>query len=144
MSRLGDYFLAVLFLMIAFLRPLQLFVARGLQLNDGDRVSSRGQKAYMVIVIVLFTLFFYFLGGSDSTQDVREDFFFKVSACNPKCTGAYFGKPATFQFSEIKEEGVPCTTDQCPAYGMIRGCSSVPVYGKGYAPYTYRCPESVC
>lgn len=142
MSKLGQYFLALIFILIAFLKPLQLFVARGLMLNDGDKVSKKGQYAYMIVVLLMFTIFFVFLRNNG--PDVQEDFFFTVSSCNPKCSGAYYGKPATFQFSEIKQAGEPCTTDDCPSYGMIRGCNTARVYGQGYAPYTYKCREGIC
>lgn len=141
MSHFGEYLLAVLFIVAAFLKPAEKFIARGLELGDDSR---KVKLVYMGILIVLFTLFF-FLIASSSDKDVKEDFFFSVSKCNPKCSGAYFGKPATFQFTTIKEDGVPCTTDECPSYGMIRGCSTFPTIGNGNPDYRYKCPEpGVC
>lgn len=85
----------------------------------------------------------YFLSPTNA-DDVKENFFFTVSKCNPKCSGAYIGKPATFQFDQIKQDGVSCANDSCPSYGMIRGCPMARTYGDGYAPYRYRCAEGVC
>lgn len=147
MGKIGEYLLAVCFIIAAFIKPLEQFVARGMEMADGDKVSTKGRIAYMGVLIALFTIFFFF-ASSDSKEgfqdEIKEDFFFTVSKCNPKCSGAYFGKPATFQFSEIKQEGVPCEGDNCPSYGMIKGCKSARTYGGGYAPYTYKCREGIC
>lgn len=144
MNQLGVYFLALLFIVAAFMKPLEKFIARGLELSSDPKKSG---MVYLGILLVLFTVFFY-LSTSDylsvPKDEVKENFFFTVSKCNPKCSGAYFGKPATFQFTEIKQEGVPCDDDKCPSYGMIRGCQTARVYGGGYAPYTYQCAEGVC
>lgn len=141
MNQLGVYFLALLFIIASSMKPLQKFIARGLELSSDPKKSS---MVYLGILLVLFTIFFY-LSTSDYVSapvkdEVKENFFFSVSKCNPKCSGAYFGKPATFQFTEIKQEGVPCDDDKCPSYGMIRGCKTARVYGGGAA----QCKEGVC
>lgn len=149
MGRISEYLLAVCFIVAAFIKPLELFVARGLEQAANDKVSTKGRLMYMGVLLAIFSILFFF-ASSDSKenwtgdQDIKEDFFFTVSKCNPKCSGAYFGKPATFQFSEIKQEGLPCTGDDCPSYGMIKGCKSARTFGGGYAPYTYKCREGIC
>ena len=99
------------------------------------------KKSILVLVIVLILVAVVVL--CMDRKDVQEDFFFQVSRCNPKCSGAYYGKPATFQFDTIPSEGVPCTNEQCTSYGMIRGCSTVPVYGTGLSEYSRGCRGSL-
>lgn len=128
-----QYLLSVLFLMIAFQRPLESLIGK----------SKNRDTIYFAILVTLFSVLYYLSSRADK-DDIKEDFFFTVSKCNPKCSGAYYGKPATFQFTEIKQAGVPCEGPDCPSYGMIRGCSTARTYGGGYAPYTYKCREAIC
>jgi hypothetical protein len=71
---------------------------------------------YITIVLILFSIiYFLFL------RQTSENFFFQVSKCNPKCSGAYYGKPATFQFSPLSPNGTKCEDKNC-GYGMISEC----------------------
>ena len=72
---------------------------------------------YVSIVIILFTLIYILFLRKSS----NESFFFEVSKCNPKCSGAYYGKPATFQFSPLSPNGTKCENKNC-GYGMISAC----------------------
>lgn len=73
---------------------------------------------YVAILIILFSLIYIiFLRNSNS----NESFFFQVSKCNPKCSGGYYGKPATFQFSPLSPYGTKCEDKNC-GYGMISEC----------------------
>jgi hypothetical protein len=72
---------------------------------------------YAFIVVALFsTIYFLFL-----RKNINENFFFQVSKCNPKCSGGYYGKPATFQFSPLSPYGTKCQDKNC-GYGMISEC----------------------
>ena len=51
----------------------------------------------------------------------EEKFFFTVSKCNPKCSGGFYGKPATFQFSPLTTQGTDCSNENC-GYGMVCNC----------------------
>lgn len=149
MSKFTEYLLSVLFIFIAFTRPLQNFVARGMDMLKGDKPTDKAKMAYLGIIVLFFTVFFWMLSSSSSSlngkRDLKEDFFFEVSKCNPKCSGAYYGKPATFQFTTIKQAGEPCGDAlKCPSYGMIRGCSTARTYGGGYLPYETQCRTGVC
>lgn len=100
---------------------------------------AKSSRTVTVLLIVLALIAVSAMVGLFHPSAQREDFFFQVSRCNPKCSGAYYGKPATFQFDTIPSEGVKCTNEQCNSYGMIRGCSTVPVYGTGLAEYSKGC-----
>lgn len=73
---------------------------------------------YTVLLGVIFTLI-YFFGLRE--KDSKESFFFTVSKCNPKCSGGYYGKPATFQFTPLSPNGTSCKDQNC-GYGMISEC----------------------
>lgn len=137
---LSIYVLSLVFILIGFLKPLEKFFAKGTDTYQGKgEISLMGKGLYIGFIIFVFSVIFYFSFGGEC----REDFFFTVSRCNAKCSGAFSGKPATFQFSEIKNEGVDCQ-DNCPSYGMIRGCPDANVYGKGLYPQGVENPQRVC
>lgn len=142
---LSIYVVSIIFILIGFLKPLQSFFTKGTDTFDLSRKKPTlmGKVLYIGFIIFLFSIIFYFGFGGEC----REDFFFTVSKCNAKCSGTYKGKPATFQFSEIKNEGVDCK-DNCPSYGMIRGCPDAQMYGKGIYPDDNNpkvsCREGVC
>ena len=146
-TSLSIYIITILFILVGFFKPLQSFFSKGTDTYDliKKKPTLMGKGLYIGFVIFLFSLIFYF----GFSSQCREDFFFTVSKCNPKCSGAYYGKPATFQFSEIKNEGVDCK-DNCPSYGMIRGCPDAQVYGCGNYPsgtenpQKIQCREGVC
>ncbi len=135
---INAYLLGVLFILISHFSPFREFIVRGFNIKS----KTNATIVYLLVLIGIFTLFSFSL--NENQKDIKEDFFFTVSECNPKCSGAYYGKPATFQFDEIKSEGVSCQDDNCPSYGMIRGCSTAKVYGKGYYPEITPCREGVC
>jgi hypothetical protein len=66
--------------------------------------------------VLIFTLIYYIF-----FYNSKENFFFEVSKCNPKCSGAYYGKPATFQFTPLSVNGTTCPDKNC-GYGMISEC----------------------
>jgi hypothetical protein len=129
------YILAAVFILVASLIPLQRFFARGF----GDNfVTSSGDPTltanllYALIVFLFFVLFYYFIPQSSDKKN-KENFFFEVSKNNPKCRGAFYGKPTTFQFETV---GNNCYTGapMC-GHGMIRDCLLCNVYGKGQYPF---------
>ena len=68
----------------------------------------------------------------------KENFFFEVRKCNPKCSGAYYGKPALFQFSSLDKS---CSEkDKSCGEGMVCNCKYPEcknfVYGQGRYPET--------
>jgi len=67
----------------------------------------------------------------------KENFFFEVSKCNPKCSGAFYGKPATFQFTNLSTSEQSCSKEEC-GYGMVCNCKYPECkqfsYGKGNYP----------
>jgi hypothetical protein len=139
----AQYLIAVLFIAAACIPSLEKFVTRGLNVS-GDR---KGKMAFLAVLLIAFTVIYVIVSavaGSSSDCDVKENFFFQVSECNPKCSGLYRGKPATFQFTTIKDDGSQCNTDDCPSYGMIRGCSTARVFGDGYPPFKTKCNEGIC
>jgi hypothetical protein len=71
---------------------------------------------YAVIIGGLFSLVYFV-----ALRNSKESFFFQVSKCNPKCSGAYYGKPATFQFTPLSPNGTSCKDQNC-GYGMISEC----------------------
>lgn len=78
--------------------------------------SLSGKVLFTCIIAVLYTVI-YLLGF----RNTSESFFFQVSKCNPKCSGAYYGKPATFQFTPLSSSGTTCPDKNC-GYGMISEC----------------------
>ena len=129
------YTIALVFILIALVKPLEVFIARGLNMLDPQtglpKMSSK--IAYGFILISIFVAI-YFLSG---VRNCKEDFFFTVSKCNPKCSGAFYGKPAVFQFSPLSNEGTKCEGGDC-GYGMVSNCANPAcrdvVYGSGLYP----------
>jgi hypothetical protein len=98
-----------------------VFIAMSLVLQSFfiDKYNTLTSKVgYIAIVVLLFSAV-YFLFFTSS----KENFFFEVSKCNPKCSGAYYGKPATFQFSPLSVNGTKCDDKNC-GYGMISACDN--------------------
>jgi len=97
---------------------LSLFLGDKMQTFFINKFPSLTFKiGYAFIIILLFSII-YFLFIRNNTN---EPFFFQVSKCNPKCSGAYYGKPATFQFSPLSSRGTKCEDKNC-GYGMISEC----------------------
>ena len=71
---------------------------------------------YTVIILGLFSVIYFLF-----FKEQKENFFFEVSKCNPKCSGAYYGKPTTFQFTPLSSTGTECPDKNC-GYGMISAC----------------------
>jgi hypothetical protein len=76
----------------------------------------------------------YFLG----LRTRQENFFFEVSPCNAKCSGAFYGKPSIWQFSPLSNEGTKCNGQEC-GYGMYQSSCNNPacrdiVFGNGMYP----------
>ena len=96
---------------------LSLFLGDKIQAFFINQYPSLTFKlGYTAIVIILFSIIYIaFL------RNLNEPFFFQVSKCNPKCSGAYYGKPATFQFSPLSPRGTKCQDKNC-GYGMISEC----------------------
>lgn len=82
--------------------------------NNPSLTFSVGYTA--IILIIFSSIYFLFFWKSSN-----EGFFFEVSKCNPKCSGAYYGKPATFQFTPLSVDGTTCPDKNC-GYGMISEC----------------------
>ena len=88
-------------------------------------------ETYLIIIPLIFgPLFFLY--------QLLENFFFEVSKCNPKCSGAYYGKPALFQFSSLDKS---CSEkDKSCGEGMVCNCKYPEcknfVYGQGRYPET--------
>ncbi len=113
MSNNNLYIVAVLFLLVSLLfgNWLQNFFAE----KYGPAMFRIGYTAFIIgIFTIIYWLFF-------SGKDSKENFFFQVSKCNPKCSGAYYGKPATFQFTPLSVNGTSCKDVNC-GYGMISEC----------------------
>jgi len=111
MSNKDLYIVAVFFILVSLLlgNKIKLFFAK----NAADITFQFG---YAFIIILLFSaIYFIFF------RNTKEDFFFQVSKCNPKCSGAYYGKPATFQFTPLSVNGTTCPDKNC-GYGMISEC----------------------
>lgn len=101
-----------------------IFIAVALLFGDRLRVWMIQNNAsftftvgYTSIILAIFSILYllFFRKGSN------EGFFFEVSKCNPKCSGAYYGKPATFQFTPLSVNGTTCPDKNC-GYGMISEC----------------------
>ena len=71
---------------------------------------------YTAVILGVFSAIYYLF-----FRNSKEGFFFEVSKCNPKCSGAYYGKPATFQFTPLSVDGTTCPDKNC-GYGMISEC----------------------
>ncbi len=89
----------------------------------GDKIKEKYTSfifklGYATFVIGFFTLAYFFI-----KKDSNEGFFFQVSKCNPKCSGSYYGKPATFQFTPLNVNGTRCDDQNC-GYGMISACDN--------------------
>lgn len=101
-----------------------IFIAVALLFGDRLRVWMIQNNAsftftvgYTAIILGIFSgLYVLFFKNSN------EGFFFEVSKCNPKCSGAYYGKPATFQFTPLSVDGTNCKDQNC-GYGMISECN---------------------
>ena len=104
-----------------------------------NKTTKMAKKSQLILVVVIGLIIVAAVIMFFSPNPLKENFYFQVSRCNPKCSGAYYGKPATFQFDTIPSEGVPCANEQCTSYGMIRGCSTVPAYGTGLSEYSRGC-----
>lgn len=124
------YLLVGLFILLASLVPLQKFFARGFGKNfvveSGDPTFT-ANILYALILFLFFILFYGFIPDSSK----KEGFFFEVSKNNPHCKGAFYGKPASFQFDTVGSGN--CSQNPICGYGMIKcdGCKS---YGRGYYP----------
>lgn len=82
-------------------------------------------KIYFIVVPILVSFMVilgYFLYDRLKPKS-EERFFFQTSKCNPKCSGAYYGKPATFQFTQLSPNGTKCEDKNC-GYGMISECNN--------------------
>ena len=111
MSSKDLYIVSVLFILISLLlgNRIKTFFAK----NAADITFQMG---YAFIIVLLFSgIYFIFF------RNTKESFFFQVSKCNPKCSGAYYGKPATFQFTPLSVNGTTCPDKNC-GYGMISEC----------------------
>ena len=130
------YTVALVFILIALIKPLEVFLARGLSMLDEYQLPNTRYKLMYGFVLIAIFAGIYFLSLRKNCAS-NEPFFFEVSKCNPKCSGAFYGKPAVFQFSPLSNEGTKCNGGDC-GYGMISncqapGCRSV-VYGEGNYP----------
>ena len=130
------YTVALVFILIALIKPLDVFVARGLNMLDPETGMPKimAKVIYGLILIGIFAAI-YFLSD---IRNCKEDFFFQVSPCNAKCSGAFYGKPATFQFSPLSNEGTKCNGQEC-GYGMYQSSCNNPacraiVFGSGMYP----------
>ncbi len=105
------FIVALCFILIPLLlgNKLKTLIAE----NFPDLLFSLG---YAFIIGLVFSLVYLF-----ALRNNKESFFFEVSKCNPKCSGAYYGKPATFQFTPLSPNGTTCP-DQNDGYGMISAC----------------------
>lgn len=101
-----------------------IFIASALLFGDRLRVwmiqnntSFIFTIGYTAFILGIFTILYYLFFNNSN-----EGFFFEVSKCNPKCSGAYYGKPATFQFTPLSVDGTSCQDKNC-GYGMISECN---------------------
>ena len=131
------YTVALVFILIAFIKPLDVFIARGLNMIDPQTALPK-MSSKIIYALILISLFagIYFLGLRKDCA--KENFFFEVSPCNAKCSGPFYGKPATFQFSPLSNEGTKCDGENC-GYGMYQSSCDNPacraiVYGSGLYP----------
>jgi len=106
-----------LYIVCIFFILLSVLLGDKIQTFFADQYPTLTLKlGYSAIILILFSLiYFLFL------RQTNEPFFFQVSKCNPKCSGAYYGKPATFQFSPLSPYGTKCEDKNC-GYGMISEC----------------------
>jgi len=111
MSSKDLYIVAVIFILVSLLlgNKIKNFFAK-------NAVDITFEIGYASIIIILFSIIYFIF-----FRNTKEDFFFQVSKCNPKCSGAYYGKPATFQFTPLSVNGTTCKDKNC-GYGMISEC----------------------
>ena len=130
------YTVALVFILIAFIKPLDVFIARGLNMIDPQTALPK-MSSKIIYALILISLFagIYFLGLRKDCA--KENFFFEVSKCNPKCSGAFYGKPTLWQFDSLSNEGTACEGGDC-GYGMISNCKNPGcrsfMYGNGLYP----------
>ena len=129
------YTVSLVFIVIALMKPLDVFVARGLNMLD-PQTGMPKIMAKVIYGLMLCGTFaaIYFLSG---IRKCKEDFFFEVSKCNPKCSGAFYGKPTLWQFDSLCNEGTKCDDENC-GYGMVSNCKNPGcrsfMYGNGLYP----------
>lgn len=129
------YTVALIFIVIALIKPLEVFVARGINMVDPiTGLPTMSSKIVYGLIICGTFAAIYFLG----LRNRQEDFFFEVSPCNAKCSGAFYGKPSIWQFSPLSNEGTKCNGQEC-GYGMYQSSCNSPacrdiVFGSGMYP----------
>jgi len=128
------YTIALIFIVIALINPIEVFVVRGLNMLDQSGLPTIKSKfIYGLILCGIFALI-YFLSG---IRKCKEDFFFEVSKCNPKCSGPFYGKPTLWQFDSLCNKGTKCDDENC-GYGMVSNCKNPGcrsfMYGNGLYP----------
>ena len=128
------YTVALIFIVIALIKPLEVFVARGINMVDPiTGLPTMSSKIVYGLIICGTFAAIYFLG----LRNRQEDFFFEVSKCNPKCSGAFYGKPTLWQFDSLCNEGTKCDDENC-GYGMVSNCQNPGcrsfMYGNGLYP----------
>ena len=129
------YTIALIFIVIALINPIEVFVVRGLNMLDQSGLPTIKSKFIYGLILCGTFAAIYFLSG---IRKCKEDFFFEVSPCNAKCSGPFYGKPATFQFSPLSNEGTKCNGQEC-GYGMYQSSCNSPacrdiVFGSGMYP----------
>jgi hypothetical protein len=114
------YIIVVLFIILGCLTPVQNYLAGLLGFSSTNIVFNLG---YAIVLVGIFILIKYLI--DKKKKDDKENFFFEVS--NPqKCSGGFFGKPATFQYTQVGSGD--CKPQNYPPLGMIDNVHSC-LYG---------------
>lgn len=118
-----NYIIVFIILILATLSPLQVF------LNSLLGLSSLAFGILYALVLLGLYIGIKKLVDKLKKQKQKDNFFFEV-AQPKKCSGAYFGKPTSFEYSAVGSGD--CEPQKYPDYGMISNYHPCQAIGDAY------------
>ncbi len=116
-----NYIIIFIILILATLSPLQVFL-NGL-------IGLPSLVFGLLYAIILLGLYIGIKKLVDKLKKQKDDFFFEV-AQPKKCSGAYYGKPTSFEFSAVGSGD--CEPEKMPDYGFITNNHQCQAIGDAY------------
>jgi hypothetical protein len=116
-----NYIIIFIILILATLSPLQVFL-NGL-------IGLPSLVFGLLYAIILLGLYIGIKKLVDKLKKQKDDFFFEV-AQGKKCSGAYYGKPTSFEYSAVGSGD--CEPEKMPDYGMISNYHQCQAIGDAY------------
>jgi hypothetical protein len=114
----STYIIILFLLLIATSSPIQVFLQ-----------ALTGLSSLVFGIVYAIVLFGIYVGLKKLLKLDKENFWFEV-AQPAKCSGAYYGKPTSFEFSAVGSGD--CEPQKYPDYGMISNYHQCEAIGDAY------------